>query len=538
MPTKVQEILLDNEYLNNQNSNFRSYCQDLADYGSPRKAWFNSMRYHGERVNFNFLYDSTLIRSARDLSSGIHSHLTNPTSRWFGIESEDLELRKNGRIRRYYQDLQDWCYPALGKTNFYNVAKDFYHNTVLFGPGTYSILDDSKMVASFNSIPCQQVNRVVDRNGNLMEIYINFKLNVRQAIKMFGFNNLPETIQKSEADKPFDEFDFVHFVGERFDRDVRYDDSKNMKYKSCWIAKKDKHLIAESGFHEMPYISEVFYSDENDPNGFSPAMMVLAETKLVNAMQRTVIRAGMKQTDPPIAVPSRGYMMPINFNPAALNYYDLKNPKDSLFQLPVAGNISISVEMIQMVQASIKDGMFIPLFKTLQDITKQLSILETQQLMAQNMSILGPVIDRYNKNVLGKTIERFINMGIRSGSAPQPPEELIELNSKYEIVYLSPLAKAQKQAEINEVQSFMADVHNIGGIIPAAYDKVDEDKLVDYLHRTRGITTEILRDDEVMAQMRKHREEQNQIIAAMQMGQGAANMAKTGAEAAAVGAGQ
>ena len=105
----------------------------------------------------------------------------------------------------------------------------------------------------------------------------------------------------------------------------------------------------------------------------------------------------------------------------------------------------------------------------------------------------------------------------------------------YKIVYLSPFAKAQRQAEISEVQAFMADVHSIGAIIPSAYDKVDEDKLVDYLHRTRGITPEIMREDEKIEVQRRQRAEMMQMQQALAVGQAGADIAKTGAEAQATG---
>ena len=92
MPTDVKELLLENEFLTNQNANYRSYCEELAMYCLPRKSWINSMRTHGERVKFNFLYDSTAIRALRICAAGFFSYLTNPSARWFGFELRDKDL--------------------------------------------------------------------------------------------------------------------------------------------------------------------------------------------------------------------------------------------------------------------------------------------------------------------------------------------------------------------------------------------------------------------------------------------------------------
>jgi hypothetical protein len=533
MPTQVKEILLDNEYLSNQNANYRSYCQDLADFFLPRKSWINSIRIKGERVKFNFLYDSTAILAARTAAHGIHSNLTNESMRWFQLESTEQSDMKRRDVRLWFKEVEDKKFAALRGSNYYNVQQEDYHNKLVFGTGTYSMLEDEKDKVKFKNIDVGNVNRVVDDNGRLIEIYVNFRLSARQAFKIFG-NKCGESVMKALAKTPFEEFEFVHYVGERHDRDVRYQDAANMEYKSCWIQKKDKHLINESGFMEMPYISDVFYSDSNDPNGFSPAMDVFPWVKLVNAMSRTVIRAGMKQSDPPLVAPSRGFVLPLNFNPAAMNYRDPKTAHDAIQALPtVNGRIEIGVDLIRMVVERIEQGMFVPLFQTLNNITKQLSILEAQQLISQNMSILGPVIGRFDYGTLSPMIFRLYNILNRNLDLPPPPESLE--GKGFRVVYLGPLAKAQKQAEIGETQAWMADVHNIGAIIPSAYDNVDEDKLINYLHRTRGVTPEILREEEAIAQMRKHREEQQQLIAALQAGQAGADIAKTGAEAGAVG---
>ena len=80
MATNVKEIILDNKFLRNQNSNHRSYMQDLADFIQPRKAWITSIRTKGEQLKFNFLYDSTAIRALRNMASGFNSNLTNQSS--------------------------------------------------------------------------------------------------------------------------------------------------------------------------------------------------------------------------------------------------------------------------------------------------------------------------------------------------------------------------------------------------------------------------------------------------------------------------
>lgn len=529
--TDVMQLLLENEYLHNQNANYRSYCQDLADFFLPRKAWINSMRMQGERVKFNFLYDTTAISSARDCSAGIYTYLTNPTSRWFGIRFRKADLMKQEDTRMFCKDVEDWAFAKLDDSNFYNIVLEWFADQIIFGPGTFGMFEDAEKFVRFNNVPVGRVNRVVDAFGRLTDIYINFPLTAHQAFKLFGPSAGESVLKSLQNEKPFAEFDFVHYVGKRYDIEAGKSDSMNMPYKSCWIAKKDKHMITENGFMEMPYISEVFYQDSNDPNGFSPAMDCFAEVKLVNAMKRTVIRGAMKQSDPAYIMPSRGFVLPLNANPGAMNYRDAKTPHDALQALPVGnGRIDIGVDLIKHEQEIIQNAMFVNLFRSLNEVTKQMTVLETQQRVSQSMSLLGPVVNRMTR-ALGLTINRLVSMGPRDplSGFPKIPKGLE--HEEYDIEYLSILAKAQRQTEVSEIQSFLMDVETIGAVMPAVIDKIDEDKTIDVLHRIRGITPEILRGEEEVAQIRKHREEQKQLMIALQGGQAVADIAKTGADA-------
>lgn len=531
---EIKDILLDNEYLNNQSANYRSYVQDLADFYLPRKAWITTIRTKGERTKFNFLYDSTGIRALRTMASGFYTNLTNRSSRWYALETTDKKLMKNREVRQYFKEVEDQQFAVLEQSNFYNVINEFYVDFGGFGQGTFSMLDDTKDVVRFKEIPVGQVCRVVDGNDRLCGVYNNFKLTARQAFKLWG-QEAGKNVLDSLEKKPFEEFDFLHFVGERYDRDVTKEDSGNMPYKSWWINKKEKKVIDKSGFMEMPYISEVFYKDSNDPNGFSPTMDVFAETKLVNAMMRTLIRSAMKQADPPLVMPSRGFVLPLNFNPAAMNYRDAKTTHEDIQALPVGnGRLEINEKLIELVQSKIEEGMFVPLFRALSQITKQMTIPEIQQRIAENMVLLSPVIGRCDHGVLSPTIVRLYNIMNRNLQLPQPPEVLQGQN--FQPVYLSPLAKAQRQTEIQEVQAFLGEVQAVGAILPGAIQKLDEDKTIDYLHRVRGITPEIMRTDEDLARIRKHQAEQEQMMMAMQAAGGAAQIGKTSAEGQKAGA--
>jgi len=243
----------------------------------------------------------------------------------------------------------------------------------------------------------------------------------------------------------------------------------------------------------------------------------------------------MKQTDPPLLLPNKGMILPLNFNPAGMNYRDAKTPNDAIQALPTtSGRVEVGVELMKYVEERVKHGMFVPLFQTLNDITKNLNIPETRQLINQNMSILGPVIGRADYGTLSPMWSRLYSMMNRDELIPPPPPDLI--GKGFKMAYLGPLAKAQKSAELADVQTFLAEVQAIGTILPRAFHKIDEDATIDYLHRTRRIAPEILRSEDNLKRYREHVEEQEQIMASLQTAGAGAQVVKTAAEAQSIGA--
>jgi hypothetical protein len=296
-----------------------------------------------------------------------------------------------------------------------------------------------------------------------------------------------------------------------------------------WINVKEEHLIKESGFKRFPYQVGRFWKHALDPFGFSPAMNVLADIKLINAGKRTWMRRAMKETDPAIGVPYKGWMAPINMNPTATNYYDLKVGPDSLRYLSPTGTFSIAQEFLAEIKEAIEQGFFVPLFRTLSDVNKNMTVPEVQRRIAENMGLLGPVIGRFIHEVWSPLIFSTFDILWEAGAIPPAPPEIE--GEDMDIIYLSTLARAQRMSEMQPIGNFLQVVGQMAQIKPEILDKVDEDKTVDVIADLMSVTPEILRSEEVVKQIREARKaEQQQQLQLMKLEQ-ASKIAKQGADA-------
>ena len=73
-------------------------------------------------------------------------------------------------------------------------------------------------------------------------------------------------------------------------------------------------------------------------------MNALPDTKMLNKMAETTIRAAQKQIDPPLMVPDDGFMMPVRTTPGALNFYRT-GTRDRLEPLQIGANNPLGLNM-------------------------------------------------------------------------------------------------------------------------------------------------------------------------------------------------
>lgn len=511
------------------NSTWTSTHQELAEWNLPRKSYITREKTRGQKFNATKLYDSTAIRALKIMAAGFHSNLTNPASKWFNLRTRDLEVMKAKEVQLWFKEVEDIIFGALASSNFDTTMQEFYLNSGCFGTGIVLVLEDAIEKIRFIEIPIEQVVMEEDAYGRVNRVYRTFSLTAQQAFDLWG-KSAGEAIAETIEKKPNDQFKFLHYVGPRDERDVAKSDSINMPYKSVWIEKSKKHLIKEGGFLSNPYAVGRFYKDTADVFGYSPAMDVLPDTKLVNAMVKTHLRSVMKQADPALIAPRRGFIAPLNANAGKINYRDEKTPNDAITAFPTGSNPQQTLEFIQDTRLNIEKAFFVPLFQAISNITKQMTIPEVQRRISENMVLLGPVVGRFTQEVLDPIVLRVFDILWQAGDIPLPPFSV--QGQDLDIVYISPLARAQKESEIYSLQAFMQDVGMVATAIPDVLDKLNGDEAIDQIAKIRGISPELIKSDSEVQVIRKARAEAEAAAAkAEAMAQGAQTI-KTGSEAA------
>lgn len=494
--------------LKGDRSNFETYWQSLHDYFYIEAGEVSTSYYPGTELNAQALYDSTTLEASDVLASGFMNYLTPPTSKWFGLRAKNPELKNNKVVARYLEEVADQVNYTLNKSNFYDQLFSSYKSSGVYGTSSIIEEEDIETDARFYSLPIKQICLVEDGRGRVSEYYIEFEYTASQAASRWGEEKLSTAMReelRSDARKEV-KHAFLLYIANRYRREIQKTDKRNLPIEACWIDVEGQRIIDEGGYNEFPAMCHRFDKRPFIPWGFSPAMKALPFARILNAISKTNLRAMMKHTDPPIAVPDNAFIMPFNANPRAVNYYN-KNKMDGskdIFAFGNFGDPQVGMNAIEYYSQKVKGLMYNDVFLAFDGITKQMNNPEVMERINEKMTMLGPAVGRYISEMLNPVVIRTIGILSRRGKLPQPPDELIN-DPEYEIDCLSQLAQAQRRSELNALVSGLTLVSQISAFSPDVLDKVSPDKVVDEAWSITGAPVRVLRDDDEIEALRDAR---------------------------------
>ncbi len=507
--------------LMSERANWENIWQDVSNVFMPRKAYITRPRVFGEHLDYSRIFDSSPIRALNTMASGFHSWLTNPASKWFIFEMNERELMEVKEVKVWLEDSTNEVHFTLNNANADETLQEFYLDAGGLGTGNIFTEEDFKDRVRFTELPIAEVFIEEDAKGRVNRIYRKFKYTVQQAWDLWGMKAGSEVVDKIKVEKTkSDKVVFIHYIGPR---DIRQDgkrDRSNMPFESKWVTFKNKELVAEGGYMEFPVATGRFNKRTGEVWGFSPAMDNLADAHMLNAMKKTLIRASMKIVDPPFILPDRGFILPLNMNPFGANYRNPQTKADDFQPILTKGNIPIGFDMIVDTREAIDLGMFVRLFQAFGPERKEMTATEVNARIREGMALLGPVVGRFQQEVLDPMVIRTFNILFRNGLLPPIPDIL--RGREFTVKYVSPLAKAQRESEISGILRLLSTVGEMSAFAPGVIDKINPDKAVDIIADVIGVTPQLIRDDEEVAEVRQAKAEaEAQAVMAEKIAQGA-----------------
>ena len=349
------------ETLRSDRGTFETHWQDVADLVTPTRD-FTITRSPGEKRR-NRIYDSTATFAADRLSGALNGLLVNPSLMWFSLVTQDDRINEDDAARQWLQDagrrmLHLFNTPRFG---FYSAVNEVFQDLVSFGTGcmfTQTPPGDLR----FQPIALGSAFIDESHNGNVDTVYREFCWTASKILEAFGKNSPDKVKQAIEDGKPDQKFTLIQAVLPRRVRDPFRRDKLNKPWASYVVSVDDKEIISESGFEEFPFVAPRWSKVAGELYGRSPAMGMLPEIKMVNAMSRTVIMAAEKVADPPFMIPDDGFIGPLKTQPGGFTYYR-SGTRDRAEPLITNARPDIGEQIIQQRRDTIEKGFFLDMFQ-------------------------------------------------------------------------------------------------------------------------------------------------------------------------------
>jgi len=528
------------EGLKGKRSVWEGYWEDLSIFNLPQKNNVYGGRVNGEDMQYH-LYDSTSVHANELLSSALHGMLTNPMTTFFSLSTGTEATDRIEAVTKWLEDSTQIVHNILDSSNFQTEIHEVYLDLGGFGTGAIYIEEDDDDHIRFESYPIYELHIDEGKKGMVDTVFKSCKKTIRSLADEFGMEWMDEALTEALKEKPETEYEYCQAVFPRTDlwfhgnqKRLNKNHPKRMKYASFHFIACRKVLIKEGGYKEFPFAVPRWSKQSGEMYGRGPSMKALPDTKSLNSLMETALRAGKVALAPPVQVSDQGVMRKVRLVPGAVNYV---RPGSEIKPIFTGQDFrGATAEMIEM-RTRIRQAFFID---QLQMDTQgpAMTATEVMQRTEEKLRLMGPVLGRQQFELLRPLIERVVNILARKGLLPEPPAEMQEAGV-LKIKYSSMIAKAQKVSELDNFNRFYALAQALIQVDPQSADVLDSDSIIREAAHLLSVKQVNLRGKKDVEAIRKGRAEQRAAAEKIQKenmeSQTVGNLSKAGADAAGTG---
>lgn len=516
---RVKEIIRRVDLLKSERATWESHWEEVAEFVAPGKGGIIKEYIPGGK-RMERVFDCTAIDANDVFAAGMFSHLCN--GRWFILKPSNPNSDQRDEVNWWFAEATRILHEELAVSNFGQMVHEHFRDLGCFGTG--NIYEDEGKPGgpslNFRNIHIASYYVCENSQGLIDTIYRKILYTARQAVQEWGLENVGDSVRAAynNENKKDEKFDFIHAVFPREERDERKKDKLNMPFASIYIDVKNKKIISESGYNEMPFLVDRLDKESSEIYGRSPAMKMLPEIKLLNKMVKTIIKAAEKVVDPPLQVPDDGFISPFKTTPGGIMYYKTGS-QDRIVPLDTKADIGLGLEMENQRRESINRAFFVDLFLLLAE-KKNMTATEVLERVEEKLLLLGPMLGRLQSELFNPLIDRSMGILFRAGKLPPIPDGV----NAYDIEYIGKLSIAMKMLEVKAVTGTIAYIAPLVESNPALMDNFNDDKIVRGVSDRMGMPADWLRTEEEIAQIRNMRAQQMQAQQQLEAGKGIADM--------------
>ena len=504
---------------------WESHWQDIATLVLPQRDFTVSTTPGGKRTTK--IYDATAVWASGQLAAGLHSFLTNPVVKWFAMRLQDADLDQRDDVRAWLLDSRDRMFRTFSSVtgDFQSQAHELYLDLSAFGTSCMFV-DERQRAIRFRTHPLSECYVRENQHGRADTLVREFTWTLRQVVQRFGADVLPDSLREKFKTKPSVQVQVIHIVAPRGDQLISDFAKGSKKWASVYVLRTPKAVLSIGGFNVFPYVVPRWTKMAGEVYGRSQAMTVLPDIRMLQEMNRTVLRSAQKVVDPPIMMPDEGFMGPLRLAAGGVNYFRAST-QQRIEVLKTGGRIDIGAELIKQRQDVIIRAFFVDLLLLREG--PQMTATEVLARREEKLRLMSPMISRAQNEFLGPLIRRVFKLMAAAGMFLPPPPDLA--GKKIEIDYVSAAALSQQTSEVDNIQRWFTSIIPFIELDPRGSQNVGVDEIIRTTARLFNIAPSLLTSVEDVAEQRRADAEQAQTVQGIEQGQGIAEGAAKTAKA-------
>lgn len=523
---KAKAIIEAQERRISRRSVWETHWQECLDYIIPRKGDVVTKNIDGEKKGIE-LYDSTATLANELLASALHGMLTNPSTRFFDLVFGDPEFDDDDMVKEWLQEVANRMFMVLNNSNFQTEIHEIYLDLGALGTAALFMGEHDENVVHFSARHMKEITVEENNLGLIDSVDRLFEWKPRHIIQEFGEDKVPPFVLEAHRKGCEDLWQVIHAT-------YPVPDGKPHPVASCYVLKEQQFVLHEGGFHEEPWAVPRWTKTSGETYGRGPGMNVLPDTKMANAMMKTIIEGGQMAVKPPLQVPDDGVVGRVRLTPSGLTV--VRAGAEQIRPL-IAGDtrIDYGFELVNDVRQRIRQGFLTDKIQLNQSQGTPKTATEIDQIVDQSLRFMGPVLGRQHFELLRPMINRVFGIMNRRGLLPEAPAKI--QGKKFDVRYSSVVARAQRMAEGSNLNRAIAAIAPILQLDPKAALLINSFDAVRYILDIYGAPQKVIRNQkelqtelgklaDAQAQQAQIQKEQHEAEMASKVLPGAAAMAQ------------
>jgi len=489
-----------------------AHWRDVFDHMAPERSsgWYDS-NFMGVADTASAqratLQDSTAIDGMEVLKSNISSGMTPENSRWFALDAgEDDE-----DATRWMDGAADALFAWINAAGFSATANECYSD--LLPAGWFVLYIDEardprgQVIGGYNfeTWPLHQCYVSSSRAGGRVDIITRrWFPTVEQVVSEYGLDKVSERVRTLYLDGKY--ADTIELLWCIEPQTVGRTGilARNKPFSSTHMEKSGKHILRKSGYDEFPCAVPRWRLVPGTSYATGIGSNVLPDTKTLNQIIRDELMSlriavgGMwKATDDGVLNPRTVKIGPLKVVMVA----DINN----FVPLQTGANFNVGFSKQETLQGNIRRALLSDMLSPVGGPVR--SATEVAQRVNQIRSLLAPILGRLQQEYLQVVIERCFNIAYRSGALVAKlgplPDSLA--GGGFEVRYISPLARSQKQEEVTAIDAHLMGLLEIAKATGDAtvLDGVKLDPAMYEKALALGMPADLLRGPKELAQKRQ-----------------------------------